>query len=59
MRSLGDALEPIREGLIADELKGDKLDTDLVLYTAYPKEEVTAREVVKELLQRDPKAEHR
>lgn len=44
MRSLGEAIEPIREEAIAKRLKGDELDLDLVNYTAYPAAEVTARE---------------
>lgn len=44
VRSLGEAIEPIREELISKTLKEDELDIDLVAYTAYPRKEVTARE---------------
>ena len=45
VRALGEAIEPIREELIAKTLKDDELDSDLVLYTRYPNAEVTAREL--------------
>lgn len=44
LRSLGDTLEPIREELIQQQLDEDELDSDLVSYTAYPKDEAIARE---------------